>query len=95
MTFPPGWERLARGRRQLDQLRVQKRWGWEAVAFFNVVTAAPYATIRSTFFCTNSAAISATRSGHPPTSGTRSRRFRPSIEPSSFSRSAKAANHEM
>src|SRR6516165_9529054 len=63
------------------------------VACFAATTAAPNVTIISTLSRTNSAAISATRSGRASAHRTSIAALRPSIQPSSRSRCTNAATH--
>jgi hypothetical protein len=63
------------------------------VARFNAGTALPPVTMTSTFIRTNSAAISAKRSGRPSAQRCSIARLRPSIQPSSRIRCANAVSH--
>ena len=67
--------------------------GIEVVARFTMATAPPIVTITSTFCCTSSAAISATRSARPSDHRRSIETVRSSTHPSSSKRSTKATNH--
>ncbi len=91
VTLPPGRERLSTRPLPIGSIARAKTMGMTAVACFNVGTAPPYVTMTSTFCRTNSAVISATRSGRPSDQRYSIPMVRPSIRPSCLSRSSKAA----
>jgi hypothetical protein len=93
VTLPPGRARLATKPPPTGSFAMAKTIGMTDVASFIVGTASPFVTIQSTFRRTNSAAISATRSRRPSNQRYSIAMLRPSIQPSSRSRSTKAAVH--
>ena len=93
VTLPPGRARLATRPVPSGSCASAKTIGMTDVACFAARTALPDVTMTSTFKRTNSAAISANRSLRPSAQRYSIAMVRPSIQPSSRSRSTKAAVH--
>src|SRR5262249_37986861 len=90
VTLPPGRARLATTPAPTGSSPNAKTMGMTAVACINVGTASAFETMTSTLRRTNSAAISAWRSGRPSDQRYSIAMVRPSIHPSSCSRCTKA-----
>ena len=65
VMLPPGCARFVTMPEPSASAAIANTIGMEVVAPFTSATAPPYVTITSTFCCTDSLAISATRSGLP------------------------------
>lgn len=93
VTLPPGLARLWTRPVPTGSFAIVKTMGMTNVAFFKVATAVPFAAMTSTLRRTNSAAISASRSGRPSDQRYSISTVRPSIQLSSRSRATNAAVH--
>ncbi len=94
VTLPPGRARLTTKPPRTGSVANAKTMGIIAVADFTVGTEGPSVTMRSTWRWTNSAAISASRSGRAFYQRYSISTVRPSIQPSARSRSTKASTQE-
>jgi hypothetical protein len=93
VTLPPGRARLAIRPPPTGSIEIAKTMGMTAVACFTVRTGVPLVTMTSTLRRTNSAAISAARSGRACDQRYSIAMVRPSIQPSFRSCPTKASVH--
>jgi hypothetical protein len=93
VMLPPGRARLATRPMATGSYPNTKAIGIAEVACLSVGAALSFVTMTSTLSRTNSAAISAMRSGRPSDHRCSMAMVRPSIQPSSRSRATKAAVH--
>src|SRR6516164_2474855 len=93
VMLPPGRDRLATKPLPTGSFATANTIGMTDVACFTASSAVPDVTMTSTFSWTNSAAISTNRSSRPSPHRYSTAMVRPSIQPKSRNRCAKAATH--